>query len=85
MTTPLEAADNVTAEQLEQLLQRIERLTEEKKGFSDDIKDVYAEAKSTGFDTKGMRRAIKRRAMDRDARAEQDAIDQTYNAALGID
>ncbi len=77
-------AGNVSAEQLRQFIERIERLEEEKKGISDDIKDVYSEAKSTGFDTKTMRRIVALRKMDKDARDEADAILETYRNALGM-
>lgn len=75
---------NVSAEQLRLYIERIERLNEEKQGIADDIKDVFAEAKSTGFDVKGMRAVIKLRKMERDARMEQDAIIDTYRSALGL-
>ena len=76
---------NVAAEQLRQLIERIERLEEEKKGIGDDIKDVYSEAKATGFDTKTMRRIIALRKMSADDRREMEAILETYLAALGMD
>lgn len=75
---------NISAEQLRLLIERIERLEEEKKGLNDDIKDVYSEAKSTGFDTKTMRRIIALRKMDKAARDEQDALIETYRNALGM-
>jgi uncharacterized protein (UPF0335 family) len=77
--------DNVSAEQLRLLIERVERLEEEKKGISDDIKDVYAEAKSTGFDTKTMKKIVKLRKISRDARMEEEALLDTYKTALGID
>lgn len=73
----------VNAEHLRAFLERIERLTEEKKALSEDISEVYAEAKSNGFDTKIMRKVIGLRAMDRDKRIEQEALIDTYLAALG--
>lgn len=69
---------------LAQFLERIERLTEEKKGIGDDIKDVFTEAKSTGFDTKTMRRMLVLRKMDKDARDEMLQTEQTYMDELGI-
>lgn len=77
-------SDNVSAEQLRQFIERVERLEEEKKGISDDIKDVYAEAKATGFDTKVMKQIVKLRKMEKHARDEADALLDTYRAALGI-
>ena len=77
-------SDNVSAEQLRQFIERIERLEEEKRGFADDIKDVYAEAKSTGFDTKTMRSIIRLRKMEAHHRQEADALMETYRKALGL-
>lgn len=77
-------SDNVSAEQLRQFIERIERLEEEKRGFADDIKDVYSEAKSTGFDTKTMRAIIRLRKMEKHHRDEADALMETYRQALGL-
>ncbi|MFZ3482649.1 DUF2312 domain-containing protein [Sphingomonas sp. 3-13AW] len=77
-------SDNISAEQLRLLIERIERLEEEKKGISDDIKDVYAEAKSTGFDIKTMRTIIRLRRMEKHHRDEADMLLETYKQALGI-
>jgi uncharacterized protein (UPF0335 family) len=77
--------DNVSAEQLRLFIERVERLEEEKKGIADDIKDVYSEMKSQGFDAKIVRQIIKLRKMDRNDRQEFEAILETYKAALGID
>ena len=76
--------DNVSAEQLRQFIERIESLEEEKRGFADDIKDVYAEAKMTGFDTKTMRSIIRLRKMEKHHRDEADALMETYRKALGL-
>jgi uncharacterized protein (UPF0335 family) len=76
---------NASAEQLRLLIERIERLEEEKKGISDDIKDVYTEAKATGFDTKAMRKIIALRKMSAEDRREMEAILETYLAALGME
>jgi uncharacterized protein (UPF0335 family) len=75
---------NVAADQLRLLIERIERLEEEKKGVADDIKDVYAEAKATGFDTKTMRKVVGLRKMEKHARDEADALLETYRNALGL-
>ncbi|MEG8219938.1 MAG: hypothetical protein A3H25_06940 [Sphingomonadales bacterium RIFCSPLOWO2_12_FULL_63_15] len=76
---------NVAADQLRLLIERIERLEEEKKGIGDDIKDVYLEAKATGFDNKIMRQIIRLRKMPQHDRQEMEAILQTYLAALGME
>lgn len=67
------------------LIERIERLEEEKKGVGDDIKDVYAEGKAVGFDVKIMREIIRLRKMKPDDRREMEAVLETYKNALGID
>lgn len=74
----------VTRDQLKSFIERIERLEEEKKTISDDIKDVYGEAKATGFDTKILKKVISIRKQDRDERMEQEAILNTYLIALGM-
>ncbi|MES2443171.1 MAG: DUF2312 domain-containing protein [Pseudomonadota bacterium] len=77
-------SDSISAEQLRLFIERIERLEEEKKGIADDIKDVYAEAKSTGFDVKTMRSIVKLRKMEKHHRDEAEALLDTYKAALGL-
>ena len=72
------------AEQLSQFIERIERLEEEKRSLMADIKDVYGEAKATGFEPKIMRQIVRMRAMDRDVLSEQDALLDTYRDALGL-
>lgn len=72
------------AEDLRNGIERVERLEEEKKGINDDIKDVYSEYKSKGFDVKTMRALIRLRKMEKNARDEADALLQTYRDALGI-
>ena len=76
---------NVSGEQLRLLIERVERLEEEKKGISDDIKDVYGEAKAVGYDTKIMKQIVKLRKKTRDARMEEEALLEKYKSALGID
>lgn len=75
----------VAADQLRLFMERIERLQEEKKGIADDIRDVFAEAKANGYDTKAMREVLKLRAMETHVRQERDAMIETYRQALGID
>ena len=72
------------AEQLTQLIERIERLEEEKRALMADIKDDYAEAKANGFEPKIMRQVVRLRSMDRDLLNEQDALLDTYRDALGL-
>jgi uncharacterized protein (UPF0335 family) len=77
-------SDVIAADQLRLFIERIERLEEEKKGIADDIKDVYNEAKSTGFDTKTMRQIVRLRKMEKHHRDEAEALLETYKAALGL-
>lgn len=72
-------------ERLRLLIERIERLEEEKKNIADDIKDVYTEAKAVGFDTKIMRQIIRIRAMDPEDRKQFYGVLGTYADALGLD
>ncbi|MET0250453.1 MAG: DUF2312 domain-containing protein [Sphingobium sp.] len=76
---------NVAADQLRLLIERVERLEEEKKGIGDDIKDVYLEAKANGYDPKIMRQIVRLRKMQPHDRQEMEAILQTYLAALGME
>ena len=71
-------------ERLNQFIERIERLEEERRALMADIKDVYAEAKATGFEPKIMRQVVRLRSMDRDLLSEQDALLETYRDALGL-
>lgn len=75
---------SVAAEQLKTVVERIERLEEDKKGVADDIRDVYVEAKGSGFDTKALRAVIKLRKIDKATRDEQEAILDTYLHAIGM-
>ena len=72
------------AEQLSQYIERIERLEEEKRALMADIKDVYAEAKATGFEPKIMRQIVRLRGMDSELLNEQDELLTTYRKALGL-
>ncbi|MEO0030966.1 MAG: hypothetical protein RIS94_724 [Pseudomonadota bacterium] len=76
-----ESADD----RLRLLIERIERLEEEKKGIADDIKDVYGEGKATGYDAKIMRQIVRLRKMKPDDRREMEAVLDVYKSALGID
>ena len=73
-----------TDDRLRLLIERAERLIEEKKGIADDINDVFSEAKAVGYDSKIMREIIRLRAMKPDDRAEREAVLDTYKAALGL-
>ena len=75
---------DATDDRLRLLIERIERLEEEKKGIADDIRDVYAEAKAVGYDPKIMRQVVRLRKMDANDRSEQEMILDTYKAALGM-
>jgi len=79
-----EPATTFAKDQLKAIIERIERLEEEKKTISDDIKDVYAEAKGNGFDVKALRTIVRLRKQDENERAEQETILETYMQALGM-
>lgn len=74
----------VAADQLRALIERIERLEEEKRNITDDIKDIYAEAKGNGFDTKAIRAIVILRRQDKAEREEAETILDLYKAALGM-
>lgn len=78
------ASTGVAAQELKSFVERIERLEEEKKGLADDIRDVFAEAKGRGFDTKALRQIIKLRKQDKAERDEQEAILDLYMQALNM-
>ena len=75
---------SISADQLRALIERIERLSEEKDGIAEDIKEVYAEARSSGFDTKIIRKIVALRKRDEQERREEQAILDTYMEALGM-
>ncbi len=74
----------IAADQLKGIVERIEKLTEEKKEISEYIREVYAEAKGNGFDPKALRQVIKLRAMEKAEREAQEAIVDTYSNVLGL-
>jgi uncharacterized protein (UPF0335 family) len=74
----------IAGDQLKSFIERIERLEEERRTLSEDIKEVYAEAKGTGFDTKIMRQIIRLRRMDKDDLDEQESLLDVYKRALGM-
>ncbi len=75
---------STTGNELRLLIERLERLEEEKKGLADDIRDVMGEAKGRGFDTKAMRTILKIRKKKKEEYQEEEAILETYMAALGM-
>jgi uncharacterized protein (UPF0335 family) len=77
-------ATRFAKDHLKAFVERIERLEEEKKALADDIRDVYAEAKGTGFDVKALRAIVRLRKQDTDERKEHEAILETYMHALGM-
>ena len=79
------ADHGIARDQLRAFIDRIEKLEEGKTAISDDIKDVYAEAQGSGFDTKVMRQVVRLRKQDRNERAEQEAILSIYLHALGLE
>ena len=79
-----ESAQTVASGQLRAFIERIERLEEEKQTIADDIKEVFAEAKGTGFDTKAMRTIIRLRKKDQAEREEEEAMLDLYLSALGM-
>ena len=79
-----QTAHRFAKDQLKAIIARIEKLEEEKKAISDDIRDVYAEAKGTGFDVKALRAVVRLRKQDANERQEQEAILETYLHALGM-
>ncbi|KXF76278.1 hypothetical protein ATN84_15420 [Paramesorhizobium deserti] len=79
-----DTAQTVAVGQLRAFIERIERLEEEKKTISEDIKEVYAELKGTGFDTKAVRSIIRLRKKEEHERQEEEAIIQLYKDALGM-
>ncbi|HMB10644.1 MAG: DUF2312 domain-containing protein [Salinarimonas sp.] len=78
------ADSGVAADELRQFVERIERLEEEKAGIASDIKDVYAELKGRGFDTKAVRQIVRLRKQDHSERQEQEAVLELYMQALGM-
>jgi uncharacterized protein (UPF0335 family) len=79
-----EPATRFAKDQLKSIIERIERLEEEKKTISDDIRDVYAESKGNGFDVKALRTIIRLRKQDPNERQEEETILETYMQALGM-
>jgi uncharacterized protein (UPF0335 family) len=81
----MKKSGGIAADRLRSFLDRIERLEEEKAGLTADIREVYAEAKGTGFDTKVMRQIVRLRKMDSADRQEQEALLDVYRRAIGLE
>ena len=79
-----EAVTQFSKDQLRSIIERVERLEEEKKTISDDIKDVYVEAKGNGYDVKALRTIVRMRKQDPNDRAEQETVLETYMHAMGM-
>ena len=79
-----ETSQTVAAGQLHALIERVERLEEDKKAIAEDIKEVYGEMKATGFDTKAVRKIVAMRKKDQAERQEEEAIIDLYKNALGM-
>jgi uncharacterized protein (UPF0335 family) len=79
----MDSTHNINA-QLKAIVERIERLEEEKATIATDIKDIYAESKGNGFDVKAIRTIIRMRKQDPNERAEQETVLETYMRAMGM-
>ncbi len=82
--TSSDSSHGVARDQLRTIVERIERLEEEKKALADDIRDVYAEAKGNGFDVKTLRQVVRLRKVEMTERQEQEAMLDLYLSALGM-
>lgn len=80
-----EGVDKATASRLKSIIERVERLEEEKSGLAEDIKEVYGEAKATGFDVKVIRQIVRLRKIELDKRREAEMLLETYKAAIGME
>jgi uncharacterized protein (UPF0335 family) len=81
----MKRSGGIAADRLRSFLERIERLEEEKAGLTADIREIYAEAKGSGFDTKVMRQIVRLRKMDSADRQEQEALLEVYRRAIGLE
>lgn len=80
-----ESSQTVAAGQLRAFIERVERLEEDKQAIADDIKEVYAEMKGTGFDVKAVRSIVRLRKKDQSERQEEEAMIDLYKSALGME
>jgi uncharacterized protein (UPF0335 family) len=81
----MKKSGGIAADRLRSFLERVERLEEEKAGLTADIREIYAEAKGSGFDTKVMRQIVRLRKMDSADRQEQEALLEVYRRAIGLE
>jgi uncharacterized protein (UPF0335 family) len=81
----MKKSGGIAADRLRSFIERIERLEEEKAGLTADIREVYAEAKGSGFDSKVMRQIVRLRKMDSADRQEQEALLDVYRRAIGLE
>jgi len=79
-----DASSGIAADRLKSFIERVERLEEDRSGIAADVREVYSEAKSAGFDVKVMRQLVRLRKLDPAARREQEMLLDTYRAALGM-
>lgn len=77
--------DGVAGKRLKAIIERVERLEEEKTALAEDIKEVYGEAKATGFDVKIIRKIIRMRKMETEKRREEEELLEVYKAAIGME
>ena len=77
--------DATTARRLKSIIERVERLEEEKSGLAEDIKEIYGEAKATGFDVKTIRAIVRLRKVELDKRREAEMLLETYKSAIGME
>ena len=75
----------VSGQRLKAFIERVERLSEEKSALAEDIKDIFAESKAVGFDTKIMRKVIRLRKIDKEKRQEEETLLELYKAAIGLE
>lgn len=80
-----ESVDKATASRLKSIIERVERLEEEKSALAEDIKEIFGEAKATGFDVKIIRQIIRLRKIELDKRREAEILLETYKAAIGME
>lgn len=81
----VESVDKATAARLKSIIERVERLEEEKSALAEDVKEVYGEAKATGFDPKIIRKIVRLRKIELDKRREEEMLLETYKAAIGME
>ncbi|MBV8060305.1 MAG: DUF2312 domain-containing protein [Alphaproteobacteria bacterium] len=80
-----EAATGISADRLRSIIKRIEKLEEDKAGIGEDIREVYAEAKGTGFDVKIIRQIVRLRKVEVEKRREQEELLDLYMSAIGME